>query len=135
MMMLVCLMAITASAQERKFNPAKFKADAKAFILKEVSMTPTESKAFFPVYFEMIDKKGEVFKRLGQMRKQQPKTDAEARKLITTHDQLSLRLQQIENDYHKKFLTVLPAKKVLLVMRADGKFRRQSLQKVAKNHK
>ncbi len=124
---LTVLLSLGAFATEpqQKFSPEKFQAELEQFITEEACLTPQEATKFFPLYREMQKKQREV---LGQMRalgKVKPTEEAECKKAIQKHDELDLEQKDIQQTYHNKFFTVLPASKVYDVIKAEDRFHRR----------
>ncbi len=123
--------ALTLSAQTRrdKFDPKKFRAELESFITKEACLTPAESAAFFPLYDEMNRKQRGVFDKMRRLGKSNPASEEECRKVLVERDKLDLELKKMQQTYHNKFLTVLSAKKVFAVLKAEDGFHRRMLRR------
>ncbi len=124
-------MALTLCAQARrdKFDPKKFRAELESFITKEACLTPTESAAFFPLYDEMNRKQRGVFDKMRRLGKSTPASEEECRRVLVERDKLDLELKKMQQTYHNKFLTVLSAKKVFAVLKAEDCFHRRMLRR------
>ena len=125
------LVSISISAQDnkQKFSPEKFRAEMEQFITKEACLTPKEASKFFPLYSEMTKKQRVVFDRIRQMSKTKPADEAGCRDIIKQRDKLELELKKIQQTYHERFMTVISAKKLFDVIRAEEKFHRRMLKK------
>lgn len=122
---LVTLFSIVASAQEKKFNPARFEADLEQFVATEARLTPAEAAVFFPLYREMRAKQFAYFseqRRWCHVDETDEKACAEA---VVRHDETDIEVKRIQKQYHDKFLRVIPATKVFRVLKAEDKFHRQ----------
>ncbi len=58
-LLLLIVAAMQVSAQ-RKFDPARFRADLHRYITVEAALTQAEAEKFFPLYDEMKDKQREL---------------------------------------------------------------------------
>ena len=114
--------------QPRKFSPEKFQADLEQFITKEACLTPQEAAKFFPVYKEMLGKQRVVFDRQRQMGWVKPANEKDCEKAIRQRDEYDLELKRIQQTYHNKFLSILPASKLYDVIIAEDRFHRQMLR-------
>ncbi len=124
--------AAVSGAQERKtngFSPEKFRADMQQFITKEACLTPQESAKFFPVYDEMNNKKRKIFDDMRRLSRHKPADEAGCRDVIRKCDKMDLELRKIQQTYHDKFLSIIPASKLFDVIRAEEKFHRRMLNK------
>ena len=48
---------------------------------------------------------------------------------IHKQDELELQMKKIQQTYHNKFMKIIPAGKVFLVIRAEEKFHRQAFRR------
>lgn len=129
--------ALTLCAQERQrgFDPKKFRAELESFMVKEACLTPAESAAFFPIYDEMNRQQRSLFDKMRRLGRGNPSSEEECRKVLVERDKLDLELKKVQQRYHNKFLTVLSAKKVLAVLKAEDCFHRRMLRRDGKNGK
>ena len=122
LLLFILLMSLTqASAQfgnMPKFDPQQFQANMEQFITTEAALSPKQAEAFFPVYREMQKKQRVLFDQQRRLR-------AGCRDAIQKSDDCELQLKEIQLQYHKKFMKILPASKVYDVLRAEEKFHRQ----------
>ena len=58
LLMLICS-CVYLQAQKPKLNKEEFRARQEAFITQNAQLTPQEAQAFFPLYFELQDKKSQ----------------------------------------------------------------------------
>lgn len=127
------LMFIGISAQEQhhrqqsKFSPEKFEAELQDFITKEAHLTQQEAAAFFPVYKEMQQKQRALFNRQRQLAKNKPQGEEACRKAIEEADEIDLELKRILQEYHKRFLEIMPASKVYDILKAEERFHRRMM--------
>lgn len=127
---LVFLSILAASAQEQpqKFSPEKFQAELEQFITNDACLTPQEATKFFPLYREMQKKQRSVYNQMRASGKIKPADEAECRKAIQKRDELELELKNIQQSYHNRFFTVLPASKVFDVIKAEDRFHRKTFR-------
>ena len=124
---LTVLLSLGAFATEpqQKFSPEKFQAELEQFITEQACLTPQEATKFFPLYREMQKKQREVFGQMKALGKVKPTEEAECKKAIQKRDELDLEQKNIQQTYHNKFFTVLPASKVYDVIKAEDRFHRR----------
>ena len=137
---LLTLVAFSAQAQNdgqrrhKTFDPVKFEAEMEQFITTNAGLTQQESTKFFPLYREMRKKMMENFDREKQARKMDWNDEKTCEEAIRRHDQNDIRMKELQKVYHEKFLEILPATKVLRVIRAEDKFHRQTMKRMADHH-
>lgn len=134
--MLVILMLCTfgvANGQHRKrppFNPAKFEADLEQFITVNACLSPSQAASFFPVYRQMMKKQRALFDEMRRLRMTNPKDNEACEEAIRKQDELDIQIKQLQQEYHGRFLMMLPANKVLSIIKAEEKFHRQIFRKM-----
>lgn len=132
---LAWVMAMPGIAQGRRgFDPAKFKADLEKFITVEACLTPAEAAKFFPLYDEMNEKQRSLYDKMRELKWMKPADEESCRRVIADIDRIELEIKQLQANYHSRFLTVISAKKLFDVIRAEGKFHREAVKKAAKRH-
>ena len=122
----------TENEKRQKFDPAKFETQLEQFITKHADLSQQEAAAFFPLYREMRSKQRGYFEEMRKFRHVDTSDDKKCREAIEKMDKNDLEMKEIQKDYHAKFLKVLPASKVLKVIKAEEKFHRNAFQRVVK---
>lgn len=122
---------LQASPQNKRqrFSPKEFKEDMEQFIAKEAGLTPKEAAKFFPVYDEMGKKQRAVYGRMRRLGRVKPADEKGCREAIQKRDKLELELKQIQQAYHNKFMSIIPASKLFDVIKAEDMFHRRMLKK------
>ena len=127
---LMFVVALGASAEEQqKFSPEKFQADLEQYITTEAGLTNEEAAKFFPLYREMQQKQRVVYNKMHELFKL-PHDEASCKRAVQRRDQLEIELKQIAQNYHNKFLRVIPASKVIGTIIAEDKFHRRAFRKI-----
>ena len=127
------------NGQPKDLEKRKEKIDALrvAFITTEVSISPEEAAAFWPIYnelsekmftLEMEDRKS----RKKAMKNKETLSDKELENVIQAHFRRELQRAQLKKEYHERLKLVLPIQKLALVYDAEFEFRRE-LMKELKN--
>jgi hypothetical protein len=131
-LMIMILVTLTTAAQPKKrppFSPAKFEAELEQFIASDACLTPTESAKFFPIYRQMMKKQRMLFDEMRRFRHVDPKDNAACADAIRRQDEVDIQIKQLQQEYHARFMLVLPACKALAVIKAEEKFHRQMFRK------
>ena len=130
------LCAYTTNAQKAKpFDPIKFEADLEQFIATQAGLTPQESSRFFPVYREMRNKQRAFFGVDKLYSHVDVNDDRACAKAIMERDNNEISIKKIIRTYHNKFLEILPARKVLKVIKAEDDFHRRVLDRLFRSNK
>lgn len=117
-----------AAQKTEKFSPEKFEQELRTYIEKEAKLTQQESERFFPLYKEMKKKQRGLFKRLKEAEFVKPHTEDSCKKVVQYRDYLEVELKRIQQNYHNRFLEILPASKVYDIIKAEDKFHRHKLR-------
>lgn len=115
----------------RKFDPKKFEADLEQFITTEAGLSPVEASRFFPLYREMQQKQRVYWDEMRRYRHVNPEDENACRKAVKRMDEIDIQIKLLQQEYHLKFMNVIPANKVLRVIKAEDKFHRQAFKKAA----
>ena len=132
MILMLCTFGV-ANGQHRKrppFNPAKFEADLEQFITVNACLSPSQAASFFPVYRQMMKKQRALFDERRRLRMTTPKDNEACEEAIRKQDELDIQIKQLQQEYHGRFLMMLPANKVLSIIKAEEKFHRQIFRKM-----
>lgn len=122
--------------QQKKEDFEKFKEERVAYITKEMALTEDESKAFWPLSNELQEKKFEVNKPLRELRRKfrQTRTDGKTiseedyKKMVELSSSVKIKEAQLEEEYLKKFLTVISAEKVHKYQHAEHEFAQKFME-------
>ena len=124
------IMMVVMGVKRPPFNPAKFEADLEKYIATHACLLPSESAKFFPVYREMMKKQRMMFDEMRKFREFTPRDNEGCAESIRRLDELDIRMKQLQQEYHSRFMTILPAKKVLSIIKAEEQFHRQIFKKM-----
>lgn len=132
LLLLIFMMGAVEAAQaqgSKDFNPEQFDRDLEAYVIKAAGLTAKEKASFLPVYREMRAKERAVFDKARLKRHPDFESEEECAQAIREHDRNDVKLKQIQKSYHSRFLSMLPAKKVLKIIRAEEDFHRDALKR------
>jgi len=142
---LMVFLIITASAFAQKpINhqdmSEKYYAQKIAFITNELELTPEESTLFWPYYNEYNNKKDELHAEIMQYKKDlrgkyATLSEEDAEKALLFYQEHIRKMNQLEIEYQNKYLEVIPATKVLSLLKAENDFRRQMLKKLGRKRR
>lgn len=102
-----------------------------AFITKKLDLGPKEAQDFWPLYNEHQETKKKMLNGERRIKTDYEQlSEEEARAEIDRRLQTRYELQQLNADYTRRYLDVIPAKKVLALERAEREFRKEMLQRI-----
>lgn len=125
---LLSIVISLAAQKNEKFSPEKFEQELRVYIEKEAKLTQQESERFFPLYKEMKKKQRGLFKRQKDAEIVKPHTEDSCKKVVQYRDYLEVEQKRIQQNYHNRFLEILPASKVYDIIKAEDKFHRHKLR-------
>lgn len=131
LLLLIVVSISAAYAQEPTMNKQQFRQRQKRYLTEKASLTPQEAQAFFPLYFELQDKKHDLNKEAWvKLRKEQKEnlTEAAYSKLIDDVAKARIAADELEYEYVQRYKEVLPAKKIYRIQRAEMHFHRELLK-------
>ncbi len=133
----VCSIATMAQprggrAQERKENIESMKV---AFITNKLDLTPAEAQQFWPEYNQYTDRLKELHKKHREDNRNAKQnfdklSDKEVEQSVDNEIIFRQRELDIQKEYHAKFKSVLPIKKVAKLYTAEEQFKRVLLDKL-----
>lgn len=128
MFLAIPAMADTPENSRPKFDPERFEASLEQFITTKAGLTPQEAGRFFPIYREMQSKIRMYFNEMKRLHHTDIKDNVMSEKAIRRIDVIDIEIKRIQQKYHNSFLKILPAGKVLEILKAEEKFHRQAFQ-------
>lgn len=132
LLMLVVSISVNAQQSQPKFDPAKFEADLQQYIITEAGLCQSETQQFLPVYKEMRGKQKNLHDQMRSYRKTDLKNEKACEEAIRQQDRIDMEMKELQQAYHQKFMKILPASKVLKVIKAEERFHRQAFKRAAK---
>lgn len=134
MLLIVLCVSTYVQAQEKKkpgFSKEEFRARQESYLTEKAELTKEEAAKFFPVYFELQDRKKAINDQgWKQIRKGKDPNTTEAEYEQITESLIRTRIEadKLDLEYLQKFKQVLSAKKIFKVQHAEMKFHRDILK-------
>lgn len=119
----------------RKFDPKRFEMEMQQFITVEAGLTPVEASHFFSLFKEMQCKQRVLFEKMQGFRHIDTTDDKACLNAIKKMDDIDIEIKELQRAYHLKLCKILPPGKVLKAIKADEKFHRRELRRMAKGFK
>lgn len=120
-----------ADGCNQHLSPTEFRAKQKAYIMEKAGLTKEEAAKFFPMYFELQDKKKELNDKAWELirkGKDEKTTEAQYDEIMEGVYDARIASDRLEKTYFGKFKKVLSAKKLYLVQKAEMRFHRDLLK-------
>lgn len=114
----------------RGFDPKRFEADLEQYIATNACLSPKEAAKFFPVYRQMTMHMRTLFDEMRRYHHVNPKDEKACAEAIRRQDEIDIQLKQLQQEYHSRFMLILPANKVLDIIKAEDKFHRQAFRRM-----
>ncbi len=132
---------LATSAQEniqrREFSPEEYWKILQEFVTREAELTKDEAEGFYPLLKEMMEeqsknggKKFDVYRSCNE-----ETTEAEYEVKVKQLLEIEVQNRQIEENYYKKFHSVMSWKKVFKVRNALYRFNREALNRFKPHHR
>lgn len=123
--------AFAQDGHRSKMSPEEFRQKQEAFITDKAELTQDEAAKFFPIYFELQDKKRALNDRAwSQIRKgkKEKMTEAEYEAIITNVLNARIASDKLEKAYFYRFKGILSCEKIFKVQGAEMRFHRELLK-------
>ena len=124
------------SQEQREKRKAKMKEMKKAFIKRELDLTEEEEEVFWPIYNEYENKRDALRKEHRSLRKQfkgkslDELSEAEAEEMLAKEMAFREKRLALDKDFEQELKTSLSAKKIILLHKAERKFKKQLLDRM-----
>ena len=131
-------------AQERR-GPSpemleKIKAEKISFFTSKLDLTSAEAQAFWPVYNEFEKKRFDLQKQIHEFERMPDDkftnlSESEIEKMTSNYIGSFEKEALLLKEYNKRFLKILPKKKVLMMYRTENEFRSHLIREYRRNQK
>ena len=114
----------------------QFRNKQKAFIIGQAGLTKEEAAKFFPVYFELQEKKKKLNDEswsLMRQGKDDKTTEAQYEEIVAKVCDNRIAADRLDKSYLDRFKKILSNKKIYLVQRAEMRFHREMLKGMNRN--
>ena len=125
-----------ADGCQQHLSPTEFRAKQQAYITEKAGLTKEEAAKFFPLYFELQDKKKEQNDKawnLIRQGKDEKTTEVQYDAIMEGVYDARIASDRLDKTYFEKFKKILSAKKLYLVQKAEMRFHRELLKGMRHN--
>ena len=133
---ILSISSISLFAQKPRMSREEFRQCQEKYIKEQTGLTQQEAQQFFPLYFELQDKKDAINRQAwAQMRKgkEENLSEAEYNKIIEEIIKARISCDQLDLEYLHKYQKFLSSKQIFNIQRAEMKFHRELLKPHRKN--
>lgn len=127
----------TDGCQQERLSPEEFRAKQQAYLTEKAELTPDEAAKFFPIYFELQDRKKQLNDEAWNLLRQgKEASTSEARygEIMEGVYDARIAADRLEKTYFEKFKKILSCKKIYLVQKAEMRFHRELLKSMKPKH-
>lgn len=116
---------------DQRLTKEEFRNKQKAYIMEKAGLTADEAAAFFPLYFELQDKKQQLNNQAWKLMregKQEGVSEERYAEILEGVYEARISADKLEKTYFGKFRKILTGKKIYLVQQAEMRFHRDLLR-------
>ena len=104
-----------------------------AFFTEKLQLTPDESKAFWPLYNQFENERDGLKDKFDlDNQKLELMSDKDVEAAIMQHVEMEEQMAKLRRDYVRRFMEVLPIRKVAMLQRIDREFKLALLEEIKK---
>lgn len=117
----------------QRLSPEEFRAKQQAFITERAGLTKEEAARFFPVYFELQDRKKQLNEeawKLIRSGKDEKTTEVQYGEILDGVYDARIASDRLDKTYFEKFKKILSNKKIYETLKAEMRFHRELIKGV-----
>lgn len=137
--LLFACLGVQAQYKKECMSKEQFRERQKQYFVEKAGLTHEEAVKFFPLYFELQDKKfsynKEMWDKIRKAKEGKNITDAEYSRITEDVIKTRLTIDELELEYLRKYKKVLSPKKIYDIQRAEMKFSRELIKGAGKHKK
>lgn len=138
---ILLMICFAAQAQDKNgcLSKEQFREKQKQYLIDKAGLTDEEAGKFFPLYFELQDKKyscnKEIWAKIRKTKESNNVSDTEYSRIAEDVIKTRITVDELELEYLRKYQKVLSPKKIYDIQRAEMKFSRELLKGAGKHKK
>ena len=120
---------------DQRLSKDEFRARQQAYITEKAGLTAAEAEDFFPLYFELQDRKHQLNDEAWKLMREGKKegvTEARYDEIMESVYDARIAADRLEKSYYGKFKKILSSKKIYLVQQAEMRFHRELLRQAGR---
>ncbi len=104
-----------------------------AFFTEKLQLTSDEAKVFWPIYNQFENERDALKDKFDlDNQKLELMSDKDVEAAIIQHIEMEEQMVKLRRDYVRRFMEVLPVRKVAMLQRIDNDFKRALLEEIKK---
>jgi hypothetical protein len=119
-----------------KLSPTEFRNKQKEFITRDANLTDEEAAKFFPLYYELQDKKKAMNDKSWNAIRQSEDdnlSESQYKSILESIYNTHIAVDRLEKEYFYRYRKILSYKKILRVHRAEMRFSRFLIRNMRNN--
>ena len=107
---------------QQHMSATEFREKQQAFITEKADLTKEEATKFFPLYFQLQDKKKELNDKawaLIREGKEENLSETQYNQILENIYDTRIATAELEKNYYLKFKQILPAQKIYMIQKAE----------------
>lgn len=132
---LLFFLTLSAFSQHNKEKEERIKALKIAFITERLAFTESEAQKFWPIYNAFEDENNKLRRQSYNKRKiedMESLTETQAKTLLNDMVSIEDQRHELRQKFMKDLLTVIPAKKVILLKASEDEFNKRMFEEFKK---
>lgn len=132
---LLFFLTLSAFSQHNKEKEERIKALKIAFITERLAFTESEAQKFWPIYNAFEDENNKLRRQSYNKRKVEDiesLTETQAKTLLNDMVSIEEQRHELRQKFMKDLLTVIPAKKVILLKASEDEFNKRMFEEFKK---
>lgn len=120
---------------DQRLSKEEFRVRQQAYITEKAGLTAAEAEDFFPLYFELQDRKHQLNDEAWKLMREGKKegvTEARYDEIMESVYDARIAADRLEKSYYGKFKKILSSKKIYLVQQAEMRFHRELLRQAGR---
>jgi Skp family chaperone for outer membrane proteins len=128
--LILCSFLVSSLFAQDGQKEERIKALRVAFITEELQLTSAEAEKFWPIYNEYEAERKKIRQEYRKEKKDNQMSDVEAEEMVDASFALQEKQLQLKRNYYDKLKTAIPAQKLVLLERAEKKFREKIINEI-----
>lgn len=121
----------TGGDEQQRLSLEEFRAKQQAYITEKAGLTQDEAAKFFPIYFELQEKKKQLNDKVWELLRKGKAgnvSEIEYEEIMEGVYDTRIASDRLEKSYFESFKKILSCKKIYLIQKAEMRFHRELLR-------
>lgn len=116
---------------QQRLSPKEFREKQKEFIISKANLTPVEADRFFPIFFELQEKKRSMNDKIWELirsSKDKNLTEEQYGSMLDEIYNTRIAIDELEKSYLERYRKILNNKQIFLIQNAEMRFHREIIR-------